>query len=176
MLNLPELIKSVSKEYISELTLLEDSEIDFDCRNACYIIKNGELLSYGANKFTQLLKSNDPVGVAETILGRSNELKYRRYKKVDLYCLAGDPVRRQINDAGPLAKSIIKYSLKRIFRVSDDDKVPLLFEEKFLSENEIPNLESLKKGHGFSEVVSPIIECISWKKVAYNYSQKIIEN
>lgn len=136
MLNLPELIKSVSKEYISELTLSEDSEIDFDCRNACYIIKNGELLSYGANKFTQLLKSNDPVGVAETILGRSNELKYRRYKKVDLYCLAGDPVRRQINDAGPLAKSIIKYSLKRIFRVSDDDKVPLLFEEKFLSENE----------------------------------------
>ena len=104
MLNIAELIKNVSEEFISELTLSDDSEIDFDCRNACYIIKNGELLSYGTNKFTQLLKSNDPVGVAETILGRSNELKYRRYKKVDLYRLAGDPVRRQINVAGPLAK------------------------------------------------------------------------
>ena len=41
-----------------------------------------------------------------------------------------------------------------------------------LKTRKIPNLESLKKGHGFSEVVSPIIECISWKKVAYNYSQK----
>ena len=119
MLNISELIKSVSKEYISELTLLEDSQVEFDCRNVCYIIKKGELLSYGANKFTQLLKSNDPVGVAETILGRSNELKYRRYRKVDLYCLAGDPVRSQINSAGPLTKSIIKYSLRRIFQGSD---------------------------------------------------------
>ena len=49
--------------------------------------------------------------------------------------MAGDPVRRQINDAGPLAKSILKYSLKRIFQVSGD-KAPLLFEEKFLSKNE----------------------------------------
>ena len=136
MLNISELIKSVSKEYISELTLLEDSQVEFNCRNACYIIKKGELLSYGANKFTQLLKSNDPVGVAETILGRSNELKYRRYKKVDLYCLAGGAVRSQINSAGPLTKSIIKYSLRRIFQGSDDDKAPLLFEDKFLSKNE----------------------------------------
>ena len=136
MLKISELIKNVPKEYINELTVSEDCEIDFDCRNACYIIKSGELLSYGANKFTQLLKTNDPIGVAETILGRANELKYRRYKKVDLYSLAGDPVRNQINSAGPLAKSIIKYSLRRIFQVSDDDKAPLLFEEKFLLENE----------------------------------------
>ena len=114
MLNLSDLIKHVPKEYISELTLSRDCEIDFDCRNACYIIKNGELLSYGANKFTQLLKTNDPIGVAETILGRPNELKYRRHKKVDLYCLAGDPIRTQINSSGPLTKSIIKYSLRRI--------------------------------------------------------------
>ena len=136
MLKISELIKNVPKEYISELTVSEDCEIDLDCRNACYIIKSGELLSYGANKFTQLLKTNDPIGVAETILGRSNELKYRRFKKVDLYSLAGDPVRSQINSAGPLAKSIIKYSLRRIFQVSDDDKAPLLFEEKFLLKNE----------------------------------------
>ena len=116
MLSFSQLIKSVPKAYISELTLSEDGEIDFDCRNACYIIKKGELLSYGKNKFTQLLNASDPIGVAETILGRPNELKYRRHKKVELYCLAGDPVRRQINNAGPLAKSIIKYSLRRIFK------------------------------------------------------------
>ena len=136
MLKLSQLIKSVPRAYISELTLFEDSEIDFDCRNACYIIKKGELLSYGENKFTQLLKANDPIGVAETILGRPNELKYRRHKKVELYCLAGDPVRSQINKTGPLAKSIIKYSLRRIFQASDDGKAPLLFEEKFLLENQ----------------------------------------
>ena len=170
-----ELIKNVPNEYINELTVSEDCEIDFDCRNACYIIKSGELLSYGANKFTQLLKTNDPKGVAETILGRSNELKYRRYKKVDLYSLAGDPVRSQINSAGPLAKSIVKYSLRRIFQVSDDDKAPLLFEEKFFLNNEKEtSLESLKRAHGFSEVVFQIIECISWKREACNYLQKII--
>ena len=70
MLKISELIKSISKEYISEVTLSEDCEIDFNCRNSCYIIKSGELLSYGANKFTQLLKANDPIGVAETILIR----------------------------------------------------------------------------------------------------------
>ena len=136
MLNISELIKNVSKVFISALTLSEDCSIDFDCREACYVIKKGELLSYGANKFTQLLKPNDPIGVAETILGKSNDLKYRRHKKVDLYRLAGDPVRRKVNSAGPLTKSIIKYSLRRIFQVSDDDKVPLLFEEKFLLKNE----------------------------------------
>ena len=130
MLKISELIKNVPKEYISELTVSGDCEIDFDCRKACYIIKSGEILSYGANKFTQLLKTNDPIGVAETILGRENELKYRRYKKVDLYSLVGDPIRSQINSAGALAKSIIKYSLRRIFQVSDDDKAPFLFEEK----------------------------------------------
>ena len=82
MLKISELIKNVPKEYISELTVSEDCEIDLDCRNACYIIKSGELLSYGANKFTQLLKTNDPIGVAETILGRSNELKYRHCIKL----------------------------------------------------------------------------------------------
>jgi CRP-like cAMP-binding protein len=136
MLKIGDLIKSVSKEFISEVTVSENSEIDFDCRNACYIIKNGELLSYGENKFTQLLKTNDPIGVAETILGRSNKLKYRRYQKVVLYRLDGDTVREQINSAGPLVKSIIKYSLRRIFQSSDDDKAPLLFEQKFLSQNE----------------------------------------
>ena len=74
MLKISQLIKSLPKAYISELTLSEDSKIDFDCRNACYIIKKGELLSYGKNKFTQLLKANDPIGVAETILGRPNEM------------------------------------------------------------------------------------------------------
>ena len=93
MLKISELIKNVPKEYISDLTLSEDCEIDFDCRNACYIIKSGELLSYGANKFTKLLKINDLIDVAKTILGWSNELKYRRFKKVDLYPLSGDPVR-----------------------------------------------------------------------------------
>ena len=73
----------------------------------------------------QLLKANDPIGVAGTILGRQNELKYRRHKKVELYCLT-DPVANQINNAGPLAKSIIKYSLRRIFQASDDDKAPPL--------------------------------------------------
>ena len=136
MLKISQLIKSVPKAFISELTLSEDSEIDFDCRNACYIIKKGELLSYGENKFTQLLKANDPIGVAETILGRPNELKYRLHKKVELYCLAGDQVRNQINKAGPLAKSILKYSLRRVFQTSDDDKAPLLFEEQFLLKNE----------------------------------------
>ena len=54
MLKISELIKNVPKEYINELTVSMDCEIDFDCRNACYIIKSGELLSYGANKFTTI--------------------------------------------------------------------------------------------------------------------------
>ena len=45
-----------------------------------------------------------------------------------------------------------------------------------LKTRKIPNLKNLKRVHGFLEVVSPTIECISWKKVAYNYSQRIIEN
>ena len=132
----------------------------------------------GQNKFTQLLKPNDPIGVAETILGKSNDLKYRRYKKVELYRLAGNPVRRKVNSAGPLTKSILKYSLRRIFQVSDDDKAPLLFEEKFLLKNEKrkQSLESWRKVLGSLEVASLIIECTSWKKVAYNCLQKIIEN
>ena len=56
-------------------------------------------------------------------------------------------MRSQINSAGPLAKSIVKYSLRRIFQVSDDNKTPLLFEEKFLLKNEKDtNLRKFEEG------------------------------
>ena len=82
MLKISELIKNVPKEYISELTVSEDCEIDFDCRNACYIIKSGELLSYGANKFTQLLKTNDPIGVAKQSWDEKMNLSIGAIKKL----------------------------------------------------------------------------------------------
>ena len=60
MLNITKLLEKIPKEFIHELTLSEDCEIDLDCREAYYDIKKGNWLRYGENKFTQLSKPNDP--------------------------------------------------------------------------------------------------------------------
>ena len=137
MLSLNKLIKLVPKNLIEKVTLLPEEEFDFNLKDYCFLIREGEILSYAENKFTQLLKKNDPVGLAEAILGRQNELSYRRVGAVKLFKIDSKAIRTEINGSGPLVKSIIKYSLKRIFFSQNETvKTPLMFEEGFLYPNE----------------------------------------
>ena len=115
MLSLNKLIKLVPKNLIEKVALLPAEEFDFNLKDYCFLIREGEILSYAENKFTQLLKKNDPVGLAEAILGKQNQLSYRRVGEVKLYKIDSKAIRTEINGSGPLVKSIIKYSLKRIF-------------------------------------------------------------
>ena len=85
MLSLNKLIKLVPKNLIEKVALLPEEEFDFNLKDYCFLIREGEILSYAKNKFTQLLKKNDPIGLAEAILGKQNELSYRRVGAVKLY-------------------------------------------------------------------------------------------
>ena len=137
MLSLNKLLKLIPKHLIEKIDVLPTEEIDLNQRNYCHLIREGEILSFAENKFTQLLKKNDPVGLAETIVGKSNMLNYRRYGEIKLYRLDGKAIRKEINQSGALVKSIVKYSLKRIFDSQEETvKAPLMFEEEFLYPNE----------------------------------------
>ena len=109
MLSLNKLLKLIPKHFIEKIDVLPTEEIDLNQRNYCHLIREGEILSFAENKFTQLLKKNDPVGLAETIVGKSNMLNYRRYGEIKLYRLDGKAIRKEINQSGALVKSIVKH-------------------------------------------------------------------
>ena len=97
MLSLNKLIKLVPKNLIEKVTLLPEEEFEFNLKDYCFLIREGEILSYAKNKFTQLLKKNDPVGLAEAIIGKKNELSYRRVGAVKLYKIDSKAIRTERN-------------------------------------------------------------------------------
>jgi len=137
MLSLSKILRLIPKDLIEEVDVLPSDDIDLNQRDYCHLIKKGEVLSYGENNFTQLLEKDDPIGLAETILAKPNMLRYRTVDKVKLLRLDGTAIRKEINQSGPLVKSIVQYTLKRIFGRQEDTHItPLIFEEEFLRPNE----------------------------------------
>ncbi len=135
MLILDELLLSLSDEHVSKVNIQLIDEFNFNQKDFCFIIDNGSVLSYGKRKFTQLLKSGDPISFAETILGKENLLTYKKISDLELTQIDGRVIRDEVNSAGPLAKSIIKYTFSRIFELPKST-TPIFFEDKFLNPNE----------------------------------------
>ena len=124
---------------ISETTKLInikiDEEFNFDSTNDAFIISEGSVLSIGDRNLTQILNDGDPIGFAEAILAKKNLLRYRRYTDLKLIKIDGSLLRKEVNNAHIVVKSIIKYNLARIFGNSNS-KARFLLEEKFIRNNE----------------------------------------
>ena len=54
MLSLNKLLKLIPKHLIEKIDVLPTEEIDLNQRNYCHLIREGEILSFAENKFTQL--------------------------------------------------------------------------------------------------------------------------
>ena len=138
MLSVSKLLKLVDDQSM-HIKVSLDEDFDFHEKDDAYLIIEGEILSYGDRNLTQVLSKYDPIGFAEAILARSKVLKYRRISDLELLAIPGVKLREDVNRSHVLVKSIIKYSLGRIFQ-SSKSRSHLLFEEEYIQKN----LEYLK--------------------------------
>ena len=132
-----------TKEIISNLNfkpkkIMVNKEYNFDFNNKkkAYLLISGEIISYGERHYTQLLKKNDPIGFAESILNIQKILKYKRLTDVMLLEFNAKKIRDAVNKSNIAVKAIIKYSLARIFSsYKSSRKSHYLFEEEFVQKN-----------------------------------------
>ncbi len=135
MLFLPKILSKINKtDY--KLIIIDDinKPFNFNDENNCFILSKGEVLSYGENNYTQILKPNDPINFAECIVGKSKFLRYRLIKNVELVSFSSEKIRNNVNNSGALAKTIIKYSINRVFN-RENSKSTYYFEDDFLNKN-----------------------------------------
>tara|TARA_A100001011_G_C14041365_1_gene727931 strand:- start:66 stop:836 length:771 start_codon:yes stop_codon:yes gene_type:complete len=131
MLEIDVILKTLSKEDYFDIEVEIGEEFDLNVKNSCFILKDGEVLAYGKNNFTHLLRNEDPIRISENIYGRENMLFYKRNSDISLIKFDGKKMRKEVNNCSALVKSIIKYSLNRICGLGTS-KVPYYFEDEFL--------------------------------------------
>ena len=163
MLELDTILSKLDNNDFSELFINSHEEFDFNSRNKCYLVKEGEMLAYGEKNFTHKLRVDDPIRVAESIYGKSNILGYRRLSDVSLIAFDAKKMRDEVNASRAMTKSIIKYSLNRIFKIGST-KVPYYFEDDFLYKfgDKMRSVEidagSILFGHGASATKMYFVE------------------
>ena len=74
MLSTKQLISDL-KFQNKEINIKKEDDFDFNNKSKAYILLAGRIMSYGERNYTQLLKKNDPIGFAESILAKQNVLK-----------------------------------------------------------------------------------------------------
>ncbi len=118
------------------ITVKKEDDFDFNNKIKAYILLSGEIISYGERDYTQLLKKNDPIGFAESILNKQKILKYRRLTDIVLLEFKAKEIRDAVNKSNIAVKAIIKYSLSRIFSSSKFLRNShYSFEEEFIQKN-----------------------------------------
>ncbi len=135
MLSTKQLILNLRYQY-NEIKVKEDEEFDFNNNDKAYILSSGKVISYGERDYTQLLKKNDPIGFAESILAKDNVLKYKRLTNINLLEFDARRIRNAINESNISIKALIKYCLARVFTSTNSKRRShYLFEDKFVQKN-----------------------------------------
>ena len=119
-----------------KIKVRKEDDFDFNNKNKAYLLISGEIISYGERDYTQLLKKNDPIGFAESILTKQKILKYKRLTDITLLEFKAKAIRDAVNKSNIAVRAIIKYSLARIFSTSKSSrKSHYLFEDEFVQKN-----------------------------------------
>ena len=135
MLTTNQLISNLQFKY-KEIKVKKKESFNFNDKNKAYVLLLGKIISYGERDYTQLLKKNDPIGFAESMLARKKILKYKRLSDIMLLEFNAKEIRDAVNQSNIAIKAIIKYSLARIFSSSKSTrKSHFLFEDEFVYKN-----------------------------------------
>ena len=130
MISANKILKEINDYNLVKLNL--DDNYNFEKSDNAYLIKKGSILSFGDNNFTQLMGEHDPVGFSEVILAKKKLLKYKLLTDIELFSFSGIRIRKEVNNCDVVMKSIIKYSLARIFGNSKS-KGHYLLEDEFIT-------------------------------------------
>ena len=124
------------------VTLAANEYFDFNAKDQAVVIEQGELMVVGqkdpktGRAGRQLFKEADPVGVAESIASRVSDFDFSVNTDMRLRVFDGALMRSHVNKAGVFARTIARYSLKRIFEdAKKDAKASIVFEDEFIYKN-----------------------------------------
>ena len=132
MIEIQRILKKLSSSY-KRIVVNKYDMFEFSNNNA-YLILNGSILCYDHKNLTQLLKNGDPIGFSEIIIAQKKKLKYRILTDLELIEFSGSDIRDQVNQSHLVVKSIIKYSLARIFG-NTKSKSHFLLEDEYIQKN-----------------------------------------
>jgi hypothetical protein len=119
---------------------LKDS-FDFTSKDQVFLIESGSVLVYGEKdpktgvRATQTFETHDPIGFAEAIASREVQLEFKPLTDLTLVRFDGAKLRKQVNTANIFSKTIIKYSLGRIFNIKRSTN-NFAFEDDFINKKD----------------------------------------
>jgi CRP-like cAMP-binding protein len=125
-------------------TLVEvplDEDFDFNIAGEAFVIESGSLLAYGdidpdtGVRETQTFSVGDPIGFAEAIASREKSFHFRKLSDLTLRKFKSAELRRQVNASNVLSRTIIRYSIARIFG-HKKSTTNFQFEDKFIDTNQ----------------------------------------
>ena len=133
-----------------EVNLKANEYYDFNVKDRVVVIEQGEVLvitppnpETGRSK-RHVFTSRDPYGVAEAITSVVPEYDCTVRAPTKLRIYDGAQIRKFANQANVFARTIIRYSLKRIFADNErDQKATIKFEDDFIYANreDLRNME-----------------------------------
>jgi len=115
-----------------------NDDFDFSCKDQTFLIKSGSMLCRGEKdsrtgvRATQTFGKHDPIGFSEAIAAREMKLEFKPLTDLVLVRFDAENLKKQVNDANIFAKTIIKYSLGRIFLLKRNAN-NFAFEDDFLA-------------------------------------------
>ena len=119
-----------------------NDEFNLNIKDEVFLIESGTVKAYGeknsktGERTTKTFREHDPIGFAEAITSREKLLDFKHSSDITLIKFDGANLRKQINDSNIFAKSIIKYSIGRIFDLKKGNN--FAFEDEILySKNKI---------------------------------------
>ena len=119
---------------------LKDS-FDFTSKDQVFLIESGSVLVYAEKhpktglRATQTFETHDPIGFAEAIASREVQLEFKPLTDLTLVRFDGAKLRKQVNTANIFSKTIIKYSLGRIFSIKRSTN-NFAFEDDFINKKD----------------------------------------
>ena len=135
MLATNQLISNLHFQY-KEIKVKKEESFNLNLKGKAYVLLSGKIIAYGERNYTQLLKKNDPIGFAESILAKEQILKYKRLTDIVILEFNAKEIRDSVDQSSIAIKAIIKYSLARIFSSSKSTrKSHFLFEDEFVYKN-----------------------------------------
>jgi len=114
---------------------------DFTSKDQVFLIESGSVLVYGEKDpktgvtATQTFGTHDPIGFAEAIASREVQLDFKALTDLTLVRFDGAKLRKQVNTANIFSKTIIKYSLARIFNIKRSTN-NFAFEDDFINKKD----------------------------------------
>ena len=98
-----------------------DEDFDFNVKDEAFVIESGSLLAFGdldsetGVRGTQSYGVGDPIGFAEAVAGREKAFRFRKLSNVTVRKFRAVDIRREVNASNVLSRTIIRYSIARIF-------------------------------------------------------------